>query len=188
MLKTRIIAADITNLTDARYFAAWGADYMSFCMGEGSDTYVAPPTVKEIVGWIEGPRPLLQFKSSKQDEAYVSWMMESCDVGGAVIGSGVKNTTVLGAEPLLAFKEVHSQQDLEDLEGITGIIVRNATVDYIRFDGGVFLDYELSVDQIQELLDADRLPGLVLRGGEEQQVGVKEYHDLDQIIEVLEED
>ena len=36
MLKTKIIAADLQNLTDARYFAAWLVDYMSFNLSEES--------------------------------------------------------------------------------------------------------------------------------------------------------
>jgi phosphoribosylanthranilate isomerase len=188
MLKTKVLAADIANLTDARYFAAWGVDYMSFCMGEGSDTYIAPPQVKEIIGWIAGPTPLLQFKSSQQDEAYISWMMESCEVDGILIGGSVDTRMALTSEPILALKEVASDQDMKDLAGIGGIIITNKEVEWEGYAGEVFLDYVLSVDEIKQLLDSDRLPGLVLRGGAEQKVGIKEYDDLDEIIEVLEED
>jgi len=46
MLKTKIIAADLQNLTDARYFAAWLVDYMSFNL---SDPSVNLPKIKEIM-------------------------------------------------------------------------------------------------------------------------------------------
>lgn len=188
MLKTKVLAADIANLTDARYFAAWGVDYMSFCMGENSDAYIAPPQVKEIIGWIEGPTPLLQFKSSKHDEAYLSWMMESCEVDNIIIGTRLNTVKAMTSEPVLALKEVAVAADMQELRGIDGIIVTSRDVDYSDYDGEVFLDYDLSPAEIEELLLAGQLPGLVLRGGEEQEVGVKVYDDLDKIIEVLELD
>ncbi|HAI56952.1 MAG TPA: hypothetical protein DCM04_03365, partial [Saprospirales bacterium] len=52
MLKTKIIAADLQNLTDARYFAAWLVDYMSFNLSEESANL---SKIKEIMDWVEGP-------------------------------------------------------------------------------------------------------------------------------------
>ena len=50
MLKTKVKASSITNLTDARYFAAWGVNWLGFDLRQGSDTYVQPQLVHAIKG------------------------------------------------------------------------------------------------------------------------------------------
>ena len=52
----KIIASDITNLTDARYFSAKGVDYLLYDMDKISIQEVA-----EIKEWVEGPLTLLLF-------------------------------------------------------------------------------------------------------------------------------
>ena len=39
-LKTKVIAAEVSNLTDARYFAAWGVDYMSYSIDESIEGFI----------------------------------------------------------------------------------------------------------------------------------------------------
>jgi len=59
MLTRRVIAADITNLTDARYFAARGVDYLMFDMDK-----IALNKIIEIKDWVEGPELILTLDSS----------------------------------------------------------------------------------------------------------------------------
>ena len=54
MLNRSIIATQVTNLTDARYFAARGIEYLLFDMDESSID-----TILEIKEWVEGPKILL---------------------------------------------------------------------------------------------------------------------------------
>ena len=42
----KIIATDIVNLTDARYFAAWGVDGLAYSID--SDNALSPEKLKEI--------------------------------------------------------------------------------------------------------------------------------------------
>ena len=54
MIQKEIIAANITNLTDARYFAAQGVQYLMFDLGEISINQIV-----EIKEWVSGPEILL---------------------------------------------------------------------------------------------------------------------------------
>lgn len=62
MLKTKVIASDITNLTDARYFAARGVDYLLFKMED-----VDIDTITSIKEWVSGPKILLHFTEATKD-------------------------------------------------------------------------------------------------------------------------
>jgi phosphoribosylanthranilate isomerase len=49
-------ATNVTTLTDARYFAAKGVDYLGFNLEQSSPGYVAPEYMRAIAEWIQGPR------------------------------------------------------------------------------------------------------------------------------------
>ena len=55
MLKAKIKISQITNLTDARYFAAWGVDFLGFDINPESEHFSSPSIVAEISEWVEGP-------------------------------------------------------------------------------------------------------------------------------------
>ena len=56
MLTTTIKASSISNLTDARYFAAWHVDWLGFDLTAEGLAVLPLPEVKEIKDWIEGPK------------------------------------------------------------------------------------------------------------------------------------
>lgn len=187
MLRLPVLAADITNLTDARYFAAWYVDYMSFCMGEGSASYVTPQQVKEIVAWVEGPQYLLQFKSRSTDTAYVEWMMETTEVSGAISGYRVPVDIVAAAEPVTILPEIAADSELP--LSATALIITEPSIDWRaimqRSGKPVYLDYDFSMEEVSSFVDMDTPPGLVVRGGEEEKVGLKSYDDLDELFDLL---
>jgi len=61
MLKLKIAVLSINNLTDARYFAAYGVDYLGFDLNTESDDFLGFDKIKEIVEWVEGPKTLGQL-------------------------------------------------------------------------------------------------------------------------------
>lgn len=62
-LKVQVIASNITNLTDARYFAAYGVQYLLFDLSE-----INIAGIKEIIDWVSGPKTLLLFSAEKSDD------------------------------------------------------------------------------------------------------------------------
>jgi len=63
VLARKVIVQNITNLTDARYFAAWGVDYLSFNMNAESEYYLPWEKISEIIEWVEGPGALIEANS-----------------------------------------------------------------------------------------------------------------------------
>jgi len=85
MLKTRIKAGQITNLTDARYFAAWGIDWMGFNLEAGSEGYLAPQAVVGIKSWVEGPKIIGEFEF--QSAAHMQETAEQLELDGIQVGA-----------------------------------------------------------------------------------------------------
>ena len=82
MLKTKIIAADLQNLTDARYFAAWLVDYMSFNLSEESANL---SKIKEIMDWVEGPIFSAQYTGS-EDLQSIEAQLEALSINHLILG------------------------------------------------------------------------------------------------------
>lgn len=61
MLKLKIAVLSINNLTDARYFAAYGVDYLGFELNPENSDFLGFDKIKEIVEWVEGPKTLGQL-------------------------------------------------------------------------------------------------------------------------------
>jgi phosphoribosylanthranilate isomerase len=57
-LKTKVKAGNITNLSDARYCAGMGVDWLSFPAEK-----VNPVKFKEITDWVTGPQFVLEAEA-----------------------------------------------------------------------------------------------------------------------------
>ena len=69
MLKIKVKASSVTNLTDARYFAAWGVDWIGFDFEEGSDRHLPVVNMRAIREWLDGVRFVGEFGAAHAPEA-----------------------------------------------------------------------------------------------------------------------
>jgi len=192
MLKTKIIAADLQNLTDARYFAAWLVEYMSYDLSSPDMDLLK---IKEIMDWVEGPINIAQC-TGLEDVAKINEQLNALSLDHLIVGPFAKEeilssdwqiirTVLLDNEtgPLQA-ERTYIFQSSKAFSGFTQEEKRKLRDACLA--SKVFLDCEFVAANIEEILSFG-IEGLVLRGGEEEKVGVKSYEDLDEIFESLEE-
>ena len=67
-LKTLVKAGNITNLSDARYFAGMGVDLLGFSVVEGTPHYMEPKLYQEIRGWVTGPSMVAEIYGLRRKE------------------------------------------------------------------------------------------------------------------------
>ena len=67
MLKTKIKANSITNLTDARYFAAWEVEWLGFNLNPGES--IALQQVPAIKDWVDGVKIVGELSQPSPEEA-----------------------------------------------------------------------------------------------------------------------
>ncbi len=60
---------NLTNLADARYAAALGVRLVCFAAERGSLYKVPLVTIQEILGWLEGPTPVLSYSNDYEGYA-----------------------------------------------------------------------------------------------------------------------
>ncbi len=176
MLNRKVLVQNITNLTDARYFAAWGVDYLSFNMNQDSEYFLPWEKISEIIEWVEGPSTLL--------EANALEFLEGID--GHIL-SNMYSSLPMNKE---TFFRVPFDEALKGLPAgnyitvITDHSELNALSAVENHAPGCNLYLDICNYDVKQL---DRLPdnGIVIQGGEEEKVGVKSYDELDVLYEWL---
>ncbi|HYG15601.1 MAG TPA: hypothetical protein VEC12_07585 [Bacteroidia bacterium] len=61
----KIKLGSVNNLTDARFGASAGAEWIGFCFDKANPLYVSPVQAQAIIGWLSGPLPVAEFSASQ---------------------------------------------------------------------------------------------------------------------------
>lgn len=215
MLRTKILAGSVTNLTDARYFAAMGVEWMGFNLNPGDDTFMPPLQVQAIKEWVEGPAILGEF--NLQSAAEIQRLSGDLELDAIQLGMFTELDTLLAIDTALpVIKEIvldqsstrttleqslqafaphvryflldfaKNQWTLEDLEEHGAI--NWAYIQQLCESYPILLHLGFPADQIIDLLEDLEPTGLKVMGGEEEKVGYKSYEELDELLEGLAEE
>ena len=213
MLKTKVKASSITNLTDARYFAAWEAEWLGFDLNPGSGNYIQPNIVKAIGEWVDGVKIIGEFEMQSAEE--IQTAIDLLQLDGIQVGMFTDTDTLiqLAAEvpvikEIIIEKGTNADQVLSLLEAFAphvGFFLLNFDKNDIRWsdlaDGSPFslaalrdllgrfpviLSMNLSAPQIEEVIRDFQPAGLNVKGGAEEKVGYKSFDELDVVFEALE--
>lgn len=212
MLKTKIKASNISNLTDARYYAAWYVDWLGFDLRSTENT-LSLAEVKAIKEWIEGPIivgeiELLDFDKAKE-------IINFLELEAIQVGMYTPVTQLQSLQDYTIIKEVVIEPDMKagDLEahlreyfdvvsyflldfeknGIDWQQIKEGTlfsVDLLKAicrRQEVLLSINCKLTEIENILDSVQPYGLSVRGGIEEKVGFKSFDEVDEIFEILEE-
>ncbi len=213
MLTTRVKASSITNLTDARYFAAWEVEWLGFNLNIGSADYIEPHLVKAIKEWVDGVKIIGEFDLASAD--HINDMVQALGLDGAQLGMFTSLETYQELEyATTLFKEIVVEK------GTTASSIREhmtAFAPYVKafvlnleknrisrsdIEAGVGLSKEelkllcksfpvlismsLAADELADLMTELSPLGLSVKGGAEEKVGYKSFEELDDLFELLE--
>lgn len=204
MLKLPTKASQIHNLTDARYFAAWGVDWIGFDLDKAS-----LPSIKAIKEWVEGPKFIAEIGLQNVDE--IKEIIKILELDAVQVGMLGDLDLVKELEGIPIIKEVVVEQ-LDDWERIKKMLdVFAPFVDFfiLNFDKNgisytdmntsnrkhltqlcatnkVFLSIHFDPTEIDTLIEEIKPLGISLAGGAEEKVGFKSFDELDDIFEALE--
>ena len=206
----RIKAGSITNLTDARYFAAVGAEFIGFCFDEDDKQYVKPEQALEIKGWLHEPAVVGEFNGQSISEinllhasfnfSYVQlskkykendW--QQIDIPKIIEVPVNENTTFSNLKSNI--KRVGEHADLILLNfrkfGVQWKSIKRPKTLSIEglkqaIEGHkILFDIELSADDAQEIIEEMPMYGLNVVGSHEVEVGLKNFENIDAVMEIL---
>lgn len=203
-LKTLVKISGITNLSDARYCAGMGVDMLGFSMDADSPNYVESARFREIRGWVAGvqivgetsatdPERIEQLLQTYQPDVlqidepallrYLSTFDKPLILRVNLLHTTLDQldtlfqTSVTGADFVLL--ESHSAVHMED--DFKTLLQRLATKHPILLGTGI------STQNVHELLDNIAIRGIALNGSHEDQPGNKEFGELMDVLEAIEE-
>ena len=211
MLQVPVLATGITNLTDARYFAARGAEGLVFQLEAGASDHIAPVQLNAIAGWVDGVR--LVGSLSMPTAADLHDAAAKLGLDALLVGGFTPLGVLQAAQDLPLLQEIILRPDstlaatralLEQRAPHVEAFVLDAVKGRLRWaqlrDGTpfpldelaelceefpIYLHLPVGADDLPELFDWN-LKGLLVRGGDEEKVGFKSFDELDEWLDVLE--
>jgi phosphoribosylanthranilate isomerase len=207
-----ISAGSIANLTDARYFAAREVHFLGFCLEESNENYVQAAVVKAMKEWIEGPKIVGKFGLQSTEE--ILFAIENIGLDAVQLSmfaevdkKVLRDKTILIQEYIIE-KTTRTSDFLQQIEQFSANfdylyldftksdiswndLVRNSEISIELLQRTcqkykVFLSLSFLPKQLKAIIDVLQPAGIAVKGGEEEQVGVKSFDDLDDIFDEIE--
>jgi phosphoribosylanthranilate isomerase len=188
MLKKKIIASSISNLTDARYFAAWGVDYLGFNTDMLMDNKKSQQDIKEIIEWVEGPKFLAETSLTELSDEFFEMFF---DLGFDAISIGkfaTLNSFPPGVE-IFKTMSINAEKPQESYDNIiytanylSEVHNNKEKVNEVSSYCNVYLDVQFSLENLMDI----EFAGYLVRGEAEEKVGLKTFDELDSFFEYLE--
>lgn len=184
-LKTKVIVGNITNLSEARYCAGMGVDFLAF-----PSHRIDPKTFQEITGWVSGPAHILDLTESEviPDE------LASYSADYVLVNIQQLNKISDPIQyPLIVFLKDLSEwlilksEILSRKIPLSYLIIESknmVAIDQLNTGFSVFVRYDRQ-HTIEAILESG-MGGVMLLGSDEEKPGLKDYSELSEILEALE--
>ena len=192
-----IYIRDVNNLSDARYCAAMGADLIGFRLDPSKEESLSPAKCKEIAGWISGVKIVGEFGSASQGEIREFTTSINVDYILAESGSNLKNLGAL-EKPLI----IQTTMEAWKSGSPAGINQYNAAyllltsesnltkipkAEDLNINLPVILGFGITAQNVAALSGDSGFEGISLTGGSEERPGYKDYDEMADILEALQD-
>ncbi len=185
----KIIATNVSNLTDARYFAAWGVDMMCYNIDPDTEGSLSTAQFKEITEWVEGPMTGIKMDGLSIP---VTLLEEGMDVKNVIISPFIdKKDLPKSIESIYRICTIEEgwQDDNKLILTIPKSIDQlseeeSNKIKEISEGREVFLDGIFRAKDLNTISELG-VTGIILKGGDEEKVGYKSFEELDEVLEAL---
>ena len=191
-----IKASRISNLTDARYFAAREVHFLGFNLEEGTPGYLEPMVMNAIREWVEGPVIVGEFATKPLE--YVREAARFFNLPAVQINARTHGTSLDGFEDvdvLLEIPNENASETLRILEAASGKVqhfilngagnIAPETWRSMASRFSILFNPEGDTAAALSLIEAIQPTGIVVEGGDEERVGVKSFEEIDELLDVV---
>lgn len=207
-LKTLVKINKANNLSDARYCAGMGVEFMGFCLDPTNEQSVMPEKFNEITGWISGVKLVGEFYESSPliiKELLDSYKLDYIQVADADILEYLAQLDI----PLILQVNMSKINEIADLEALLKhhkdevayflLIEEEAEtdktldkllpeIDKFAQVYPILLGYGIDADNVLSILENTSIAGIALEGGHEIKPGYKDFDALADVLEKIEID
>lgn len=181
ILMTPIIVRNIKHLTDARYYAAMGVDWMSIGLTTDPASFMLWHALRS---WVEGV--MLAAEIDINDEMLLAKTIIDAKPDGIIL----KDDSIIDLPyELNLFWEANSTEKVNvDRRGKT-ILFYNANSpndDLLKIPSDkIFLQARWSAEMLSDVLSKGYAGGICFIGGHEDMTGIMDYTEMDEMMKIL---
>jgi phosphoribosylanthranilate isomerase len=202
-LKKFVKLSKVNNLSDARYGAGMGIDLIGFPLDPDSPDHISPEKFNEISSWISGPGIVGEFHNTTPEKIIELAEMYSIDYIEISNPEYLVNCTLTGKSIIISL-DISHYRSLDELESVMQysadfvsmiILEKTSTSDIsikeiqlLAHNFDLLVGFDITADSIKKLILPTALKGISIKGGAEIKTGFKDYDEIADILEVLEED
>lgn len=195
-LKVTVKVGSVNNLSDARYCAGMGVDFIGFDFSSSKSQIVTPEKFKEIAEWLSGVVFVAEFTDTNVNE-----------IENVIAETGLSTIQIDKVDLIRSLDHLQTKvlltQNVNEIENIPG----GLPIEYLVIDGAetitdsqlqairrlgenynVLIGAGLSSENAESIVYETTAKGVNLKGGDEIRPGFKDYDELADILEALEED
>lgn len=200
-LKTIVKVGNISNLSDARYCAGMGVQYLGFSLDRNNQDYVDKDTLKTMRDWVVGP--VIAGELLETDLPEITEAIEHYDIDCIEISKPeVLVYSSLNTIPVILRLDISDYQSPEELRNVMDS-VKDKVIFFLldksdeaiiqKFDiltlathFKIMIGYGIDTQQIASWINGTDIFGIELKGSTEIKPGFKDYDLLADILEMLE--
>lgn len=203
-LKTIVKVGSITNLSDARYCAGMGVDMLGFCFSKDSEHYIDLEKFEEIVNWVSGVHIVAEFGQEEKEKT--ESILSKYDFDG-IQSSNLETAKYWKSKNKKVIYNVDINSD-EDMNSFQSVLSKYSIFDFIQINCtnetlvaslenelvswsqkiNVLKSFNVSDEGIINDIQKGQFKGISLSGSEEEKPGMKDYDEIADILEAIEDD
>lgn len=196
---SKLKISNVTNLSDARYAAAVGIDYIGFCFDTESENYIAPIKAKEMIDWLTGSNMVAEFGAQTLDEIKdISELLnvDAIEVNNRLLPEELKelDKAIIKKINVDAWSESELKNELQAYQLVcdafhlfssTNQPLTNEFAKELCATYKIIWGFEVTVNSIKQIITLHQPFAINVSGGVEEKVGIKDFDELNDLLEVI---
>ncbi|GJM60949.1 MULTISPECIES: hypothetical protein [Persicobacter] len=202
-LKTYVKISAVNNLSDARYCAGMLVDAIGFPMDTKQDNNLNPTSYAEITEWIAGVDRVVEFESN--DLQTIQQICSECELEAIQVSDIDLLEALQTTGKKLIYKVDLASKSMDEIEDeisdvseyIEYLLIENSkgetlqeeldAVFELAKEYDIVLGFGIEEKNVSQLISSE-IKGISIKGGEEIRPGFKDYDEMADILEALEEE
>ena len=184
-LITKVKAGSVSSLSDARFFAGLGVDWLGFDVNPQSDNYVSVEHHASMAGWVSGPKRVIELSSLPSDSVMEKLV---ADYAPDFVQVNLNDVPEIKRDIPLFALALAEALDVDFLKTVAD------KIDYLIVDLGgahpfdqrpllsqlaehtkILMSVAPEITDIKKIIAELPIAGLSLKGSKELKTGIKEY-------------
>lgn len=203
-LKTLVKISEVNNLSDARYCAGMGVEMIGFSLDENHPKFIDLASIREIAVWICGVKVVGEFTGSNIYN--MNYLAEQLNLDYIQLDHPLHPEFYAGIKYPVIQKLLFDPKEKDRLSAelenykdkVAYFLLENENADLIYGNEEILkewckeypiiLGFGIKNEALDKILQEIKPAGIALKGGEEIKPGLKNFDELAEILEKLEEE